>query len=116
MQPLAEHSPAEQQAAASNLVRFERHFQTVALSLITAGLVWGGTMLQTSSVQIATLTEKVTSLEARLAYERENLYTAKDADKDFQLRDQVVINLASRVLVLEDLCRSQLRPLPNERR
>lgn len=79
----------------------ERHFQSMVLVLMTAVIGWMGWTVQDLNVKTATITEKLVQLEARSAFEREQLYTVKDAAKDQQLQNSVYVNLASRVLALE---------------
>lgn len=86
-------------------VLIERHFQTMVLVLMTAVMGWLGWTVQDLNVRTATLTEKLVQMEGRQGFEREQLYTAKDASKDFQLRDSTMANLAGRLLALEQTSR-----------
>lgn len=79
----------------------ERHFQSMVLVLMTAVIGWMGWTVQDLNVKTATITEKLVHLEARSAFEREQLYTAKDAAKDQEVQDTVILNLASRLLAVE---------------
>ena len=85
----------------------ERHFQSMILVLMTAVIGWMGWTVQDLNVKTATITEKLVQLEARSAFEREQLYTAKDAAKDQQMQDTVILNIANRVLALEQDVRRQ---------
>ena len=79
----------------------ERRFQSVVLAVLTAVTGWFGLTVQDSTVKIATLGERMAGLERQLSDTRELTYTARDAQKDFQLRDATMANIASRVLALE---------------
>lgn len=88
-------------SAAWDMHGVERHFQSMILVLMTAVIGWMGWTVQDLNVKTATITEKLVQLEARSAFEREQLYTIKDATKDQQLINSIYTNLASRVLALE---------------
>lgn len=79
----------------------ERHFQSIALTVLTGVTAWFGLTVQDSTVKLATLGERMAGLERQLADTRELTYTARDAQKDFQLRDATLANVAERVLALE---------------
>lgn len=79
----------------------ERHFQSIALTVLTGVTAWFGLTVQDSTVKLATLGERMAGLERQLADNREQSYTARDAQKDFQLRDATLANVADRVLALE---------------
>jgi hypothetical protein len=79
----------------------ERHFQSIALTVLTGVTAWFGFTVQDSTVKLATLSERMAGLERQLADNRELTYTARDAQKDFQLRDATLANIANRVLALE---------------
>jgi hypothetical protein len=79
----------------------ERHFQSIALTVLTGVTAWFGLTVQDSTVKLATLGERMAGLERQLADNREQSYTARDAQKDFQLRDATLANVAERVLALE---------------
>ena len=85
----------------------ERHFQSMILVLMTAVIGWMGWTVQDLNVKTATITEKLVQLEARSAFERDQLYTTKDAAKDQQMQDTVILNIANRVLALEQDVRRQ---------
>ena len=79
----------------------ERHFQSMVLVLMTAVIGWMGWTVQDLNVKTATITEKLVHLEERSAFEREQLYTAKDAAKDQQVQDTILVNITSRLLAVE---------------
>ena len=79
----------------------ERHFQSMVLVLMTAVIGWMGWTVQDLNVKTATITEKLAQMESRSDFERDQLYTAKDAAKDQQMQDSIMANIASRVLALE---------------
>lgn len=80
----------------------ERHFQSIALAVLTGVTGWFGLTVQDSTVKLATLSERLAGLERQLTESRGQLYTARDAEKDLDLRDSVMANLAERVLALEN--------------
>jgi len=79
----------------------ERHFQSIALMVLTGVTAWFGLTVQDSTVKLATLTERLSGLERQISDSREQVYTSRDAQKDLELRDSVMQNLAARVLALE---------------
>jgi len=79
----------------------ERHLQTMIMAALGAVCGWMAMTTQGLTVSVATLTEKVSNLQESVKEERSQLYTRADADRDFALRDNVISNVASRVLVLE---------------
>ena len=79
----------------------ERHFQSIALAILTAVTGWFGLTVQDSTVKLATLSERLAGLERQLTENRGQVYTARDAQKDLDLRDSVMANIAARVLALE---------------
>ncbi len=96
-----EHHEYREESAPWDMHGVERHFQSMILVLMTAVIGWMGWTVQDLNVKTATITEKLVQIEARASFEREQLYTAKDAAKDQQLQDNILANLASRVLALE---------------
>lgn len=80
----------------------ERHFQSIALTILTGVTAWFGLTVQDSTVKLATLTERLSGLERQISDNRNNVYTARDAAKDLDLRDSVVESLAARVAALEN--------------
>jgi hypothetical protein len=98
-------SEASEEAAAANAESkrtIERHFQSIALTILTGVTAWFGLTVQDSTVKLATLTERLSGLERQISDNREQIYTARDAQKDLELRDSVLANIASRVLALEN--------------
>ena len=95
----SEHDRSLYEPSTARMV--ERHFQTMVLVLMTGVMGWLGWTVQDLNVKTATLTEKLVQIQDRQTYDREQLYTAKDAFKDFQLRDSTLANIATRVLALE---------------
>lgn len=93
------NEPSNNQPSTAHVV--ERHFQTMVLVLMTGVMGWLGWTVQDLNVKTATLTEKLAQIQDRQIFERDQVYTAKDASKDFQLRDVTMANLATRVLALE---------------
>ncbi len=91
----------EAAAAAESKRTIERHFQSIALMVLTGVTAWFGLTVQDSTVKLATLTERLSGLERQISDNREQIYTARDAQKDLELRDSVLANIASRVLALE---------------
>lgn len=79
----------------------ERHFQSIALTVLTGVTAWFGFTVQDSTVKLATLTERLSGLERQISDNRDQIYTARDAQKDLDLRDAVVESLAARVSALE---------------
>lgn len=79
----------------------ERHFQSIALTVLTGVTAWFGFTVQDSTVKLATLTERLSGLERQISDSRTQVYTARDAQKDLDLRDAVVESLAARVAALE---------------
>lgn len=79
----------------------ERHFQSIALTVLTGVTAWFGFTVQDSTVKLATLTERLSGLERQISDSRENIYTSRDAQKDLDLRDSVMESLAARVAALE---------------
>jgi hypothetical protein len=57
--------------------------------------------VQDSTVKLATMSERLANLERQLNSNTELLYTARDAAKDWQLRDALLDNLTNRVMDLE---------------
>jgi len=91
----------EAAAAAESKRTIERHFQSIALTILTGVTAWFGLTVQDSTVKLATLTERLSGLERQISDSREQVYTSRDAQKDLDLRDSVMQNLAARVLALE---------------
>lgn len=83
----------------------ERHFQSIALTVLTGVTAWFGFTVQDSTVKLATLTERLSGLERQISDNRTQVYTARDAQKDLDLRDAVVESLAARVAALEGVRR-----------
>jgi hypothetical protein len=83
----------------------ESHFQSVALTILTAVMAWFGLTVQDSTVKLATLTERLSGLERQISDNRTQVYTARDAQKDLELRDSVLANIVDRVLALETKAR-----------
>lgn len=83
----------------------ERHFQSIVLTVLAGVTGWFGLTVQDSTVKLATISERLTGLERQLADNKEQTYTMRDAQKDLQLRDSVIANIASRVLELENMRR-----------
>jgi hypothetical protein len=73
----------------------------MVLVLMTAVIGWMGWTVQDLNVKTATITEKLVHLEERSAFEREQLYTVKDAAKDQQVQDTILVNITSRLLAVE---------------
>lgn len=80
----------------------ERHAQSVVLAVLTAIIMWVGASVQESTVKLATISEKLAGVERQLAEYKEQSYTARDAQKDLQLRDALLADLTSRVSSLEN--------------
>ena len=83
----------------------ERHFQSIALTVLTGVTAWFGFTVQDSTVKLATLTERLSGLERQIFDNRDQIYTSRDAQKDLDLRDSVMESLAARVAALEGLRR-----------
>lgn len=79
----------------------ERHFQSIALTILAAVTGWFGMTVQDSTVKLATMAERLSNLERQLNTNSELLYTARDAAKDWQLRDAMLNNLTNRITDLE---------------
>jgi hypothetical protein len=79
----------------------ERHLQSFLLGLLSLVCGWLGFTVQDSTIKIAALTERVAYLQSAKTDDAGMRYTASDAAKDLRLRDEVLSNLASRVLNLE---------------
>jgi hypothetical protein len=73
--------------------------------VLTGVTAWFGFTVQDSTVKLATLTERLSGLERQISDSRTQVYTARDAQKDLELRDAVVDSLAARVAALEGLRR-----------
>lgn len=101
MPPSVENAVPDTQLRVTPAHVVERHFQTMVLVLMTGVMGWLGWTVQDLNVKTATLTEKLVQIQDRQAFEREQTYTARDAQKDFQLRDATMNNLATRILALE---------------
>lgn len=71
------------------------------MGLLTMVVSWMAWTVQDSTVKLATLSEKVSTLETNTQINRENTYTLRDAQKDFELRDSVMSNMATRLTRLE---------------
>jgi hypothetical protein len=83
----------------------ERHFQSIALTVLTGVTAWFGFTVQDNTVKLATLTERLSGLDRQISDSRTQVYTARDAQKDLELRDAVMDSLAARVAALEGLRR-----------
>lgn len=81
--------------------QLERHVQSFLLGILSLVCGWLGLTVQESTVKIAALTERVAYLQNDQVQNRAGLYTSTDAQKDLRLRDEVMSNLAARVLRLE---------------
>lgn len=86
----------------NSLRAIERHFQSIVLTVLAGVTGWFGLTVQDSTVKLATLSERLSGLERQISDNRELAYTVRDAQKDFQLRDSVISNVAARVLELEN--------------
>ena len=71
------------------------------MGLLTMVVSWMAWTVQDSTVKLATLSEKVATLETNTHDYRESTYTLRDAQKDFELRDTVMSNIATRLTRLE---------------
>lgn len=71
------------------------------MALLTMVVSWMAWTVQDSTVKLATLSEKVSQLEANSRTTHEIVYTLRDAQKDFELRDTVIANIATRLLAVE---------------
>lgn len=80
----------------------ERHAQSVALAVLTAVILWVGAAVQDSTVKLATISERLAGVEREMAGYRAQSYSARDAQKDLQLRDALLADLTTRVSSLEN--------------
>jgi hypothetical protein len=71
------------------------------MALLTMVVSWMAWTVQDSTVKLATLSEKVSTLESSTQLDRTHTYTLRDAQKDFELRDTVMSNMATRLTRLE---------------
>jgi hypothetical protein len=62
---------------------------------------WLAQSTQTSEIRLATLSEKVSSLQDQLKVSLDGRYTSDDASKDFRSRDALLADLATRVATIE---------------
>jgi len=91
----------EQEPQGLDARALERHFQSIALTILAAVTGWFGLTVQDSTVKLATMSERLANLERQLNNNTELLYTARDAAKDWQLRDALLNNLTTRLTDLE---------------
>lgn len=91
----------QSEANAEGMSFVEKHLQTMIMAALGAVCGWMALTTQGLTISVATLTEKVSNLQESVKEERGSLYTRTDADRDLALRDQVITNIASRVLALE---------------
>ena len=96
---------AEQEPQGLDARALERHFQSIALTVLAAVTGWFGLTVQDSTVKLATMSERLANLERQLNNNTELLYTARDAAKDWQLRDALLNNITARVTDLESKSR-----------
>ena len=82
--------------------QLERHVQSFLLGILSLVCGWLGFTVQDSTVKLAALTERVAYLQSDRSFDKAAVYTASDAAKDFRLRDEVMSNLAARILRLEN--------------
>jgi hypothetical protein len=64
-------------------------------------LSWMATTTQASEVRIATLSEKVSSLQDQLKVSLDGRYSSDDAAKDFRSRDALLADLTTRLNAIE---------------
>ena len=72
--------------------------------MIVALLVWNFKTVQEMSVTVARQEEKIVGLTATismLSRVADDRYRSKDADKDFAMRDRIILSLDARVTALE---------------
>lgn len=80
----------------------ERHFQSIIVTVLLAVSGWVAYTTQGTSVKVATLEEKVISLNDKLDMANIQSYRASDADRDLQIRDLRLDRLEDRLDRLED--------------
>lgn len=80
----------------------ERHFQSLAISVILAVSGWVAFTTQGTSVQVATLQVEVENLHYRLDATSQDLYTNRDAERDLEIGEHKIENLERRVQILEE--------------
>ena len=83
------------------MAMMSKHIQTVIAGLVLAVLVWVGTAVSDSRVEIAALRERIDHLSHRMDEAATDRYRTVDAQRDFALRDQAIQNLERRVERLE---------------
>ena len=86
--------------------QMERHMQTGIQIGILALLAWNFTTVQNMEVTIGRLEEKViaqSSTIVLLSKLSDDRYRAKDAARDFVIRDRAILALEARVLHIEDV-------------
>ena len=83
---------------------WERHFQTfVGLAMLALG-TWLIDSTLKQNVALAVQTERIKALTLRidrLAILSSGLYTSNDAERDFALRDAVMVRIRERIRILE---------------
>lgn len=83
-----------------------------ALPVVLAGGTWLGNTLWTLNGEQARLSGQIAVLTSRIELQMSDRYRGADADRDFKLRDQKVIDLERRVTSIEARLETRIRRVP----
>lgn len=78
---------------------FERHIQTGIQVLLVAICVWMANTVQSTSIEVATLTERVTTLQSQVRDFQKEAQTARQSDVELEAR---LLALQTRLDRIED--------------
>lgn len=84
--------------------------QALTMVVLVGVCAWVGDTLNRLQVTVATQTETISTMKDQIRQSEQNSYTRSDAEKDFRLRDEAMVNMGSRISRLE----SALSPTPRD--
>lgn len=95
---------ADESTTYQNRSTLERHVVSILVTVIFVLLSWNVYTTYTTSLQVATLTEKMINLQATVVTLVNNMndrYTMSDAARDFEVVDGKIADLRERIIRLE---------------